>query len=591
MVTTGPHYNIYKSLLNPSRLMTDAQHDLVMTQRQITDHSILNRQRRQQIINKKRRFVERSVLLQTADDATISSHNNNVHDIDTSQTSIHSIQQMDSASSYNLTNQVDPTRAVQNYIHRDSTYDNNTLTNPNQSSSHIREISDGRDNRSRRDTTSHERPQSGDRQETSYNRGIDMPNTGADNRFHNNTSEQLTYNTDNRSTNTHHTATRIRLQQPETHGDNTGYKQQDNWRPVAASIIDGISIHDDVISTITKQSNATYLDLGPSSTEQLGSEEHPLSITHGDLNKTKDDLRNRWDHGSEQQTQFTTRNMDDEISERNQLYHEDLKDRLRGMGIPVQSPNTQQSPPPPPTHPETVNQSKYTSNSHIPSPPPPPPSPPPHTDDETRRTELAYWRRKVTLEEESAVKQAGMLLSMLSGIVETISGLFPNNFIKTKGLSEQVEKALEGGEFDLCIKDYCVSPGAIKMLRNPIMSFITSFLYIVLKTHVQHIRQTRTHSHSSKDDHKKQSNDHKKQSKKHKHRRHVSQTSSDSSSSTAQSSDDGTARSDRRRSTLPVSRTAFKANRDKSMEFGTVFVQQLSSLAPIMGTLHRVMER
>ena len=110
-------------------------------------------------------------------------------------------------------------------------------------------------------------------------------------------------------------------------------------------------------------------------------------------------------------------------------------------------------------------------------------------DESIRTQELRYWRKKVSLEEEAAVKQAGMLLSLLSSFVESFTNAIGFTTIRTKGLSEAIQTALESGDFDLAIKSYCVSPQALNMLKNPVTSFMTSFGHVLLRTHIENVKR------------------------------------------------------------------------------------------------------
>jgi hypothetical protein len=112
------------------------------------------------------------------------------------------------------------------------------------------------------------------------------------------------------------------------------------------------------------------------------------------------------------------------------------------------------------------------------------------TSDKTARSqELAYWRKKVSMEEESAVKQAGMLLTMLSSFLESFTSAIGFNLVRTNGLSTAIQNALESGDFDLAIKSYCVNPSTISMLKNPVASFLTSFSHVMLRTHLDNIKK------------------------------------------------------------------------------------------------------
>jgi hypothetical protein len=93
------------------------------------------------------------------------------------------------------------------------------------------------------------------------------------------------------------------------------------------------------------------------------------------------------------------------------------------------------------------------------------------------------------MEEESAVKQAGMLLTMLSSFLESFTSAIGFNLVKTTGLSTAIQNALESGDFDLAIKSYCVNPSAISMLKNPMASFLTSFGHVMLRTHLDNMKK------------------------------------------------------------------------------------------------------
>ena len=106
-----------------------------------------------------------------------------------------------------------------------------------------------------------------------------------------------------------------------------------------------------------------------------------------------------------------------------------------------------------------------------------------------RSQELRYWRKRVSLEEEAAVKQAGMLLSLLSSFAESFTNGIGFTTIRTQGLSDAIQGALEAGDFDLAIKSYCVSPQALHLLKNPVTSFLTSFGHVVLRTHIENVKR------------------------------------------------------------------------------------------------------
>jgi hypothetical protein len=105
--------------------------------------------------------------------------------------------------------------------------------------------------------------------------------------------------------------------------------------------------------------------------------------------------------------------------------------------------------------------------------------------------EMEYWRKKVSLEEEAAMKQAGMFLTLLSNLMESLTSAVGFKHIKIDGLSTHVETALETGAFDLAIKNYCSNPSTLYLLQSPTSSFVTSFAHIVLRTHLGNVQRER----------------------------------------------------------------------------------------------------
>jgi hypothetical protein len=115
--------------------------------------------------------------------------------------------------------------------------------------------------------------------------------------------------------------------------------------------------------------------------------------------------------------------------------------------------------------------------------------PPPKMSHDVHMREMEYWKKKVSLEEEAAMKQAGMVLTLISNLLESLTSAVGFKHIKIEGLSTQVETALETGAFDLAIKNYCTNPATLHLLQSPTSSFITSFIHIVLRTHLKNVQQ------------------------------------------------------------------------------------------------------
>ncbi len=81
-----------------------------------------------------------------------------------------------------------------------------------------------------------------------------------------------------------------------------------------------------------------------------------------------------------------------------------------------------------------------------------------------------------------------MLVLMANGI-ESANSAFGCRAIKTKGLSDDVEAAVEAGEFDTSIKAFAITPAALQIINNPITSFGTTFGSILLQTHLRNLKE------------------------------------------------------------------------------------------------------
>ena len=109
--------------------------------------------------------------------------------------------------------------------------------------------------------------------------------------------------------------------------------------------------------------------------------------------------------------------------------------------------------------------------------------------DETKTKELAYWREKANRDEEAAIRRSGVILILLANGIESINSALNCKAIKTKGLSDDIEAAVDSGEFDTCIKSLAITPTAMKIINNPIASFSTTFGSILLSTHMRNMKE------------------------------------------------------------------------------------------------------
>ena len=107
---------------------------------------------------------------------------------------------------------------------------------------------------------------------------------------------------------------------------------------------------------------------------------------------------------------------------------------------------------------------------------------------QTKRDEMQYWRKKATLEEQSSVRQTGVMITLVANFIESLNNSLGGKFIKSTGLSNMVESALEEGEFDVAIRSFASNPQASKFLKNPISSFVTVFGGILMAVHVRNIK-------------------------------------------------------------------------------------------------------
>jgi len=120
---------------------------------------------------------------------------------------------------------------------------------------------------------------------------------------------------------------------------------------------------------------------------------------------------------------------------------------------------------------------------------PPPPITRTAEEQEKRDKEIIFYKKKASLEEEAAVRQASLVLTLISNGVESLSSAINLQAVKTDGLSDNVEKALTAGEFDLAIKAYTDNPSSQVILRNPVTSGITAFGNVLLKTHNENMKK------------------------------------------------------------------------------------------------------
>ena len=142
------------------------------------------------------------------------------------------------------------------------------------------------------------------------------------------------------------------------------------------------------------------------------------------------------------------------------LYQQELKSRIKSL-----------------THPEDSHASQGQN-----------------VDGDLRQQEMEYWKKKVSLEEQAAIKQAGMVLTLLSNVIESFTNAIGFKMIRIQGLSTQMESALQMGDFDLAIRSYISHPSTIQLLQNPMASFVTSFGHVVLRTHLNNIKRERAAS-------------------------------------------------------------------------------------------------
>lgn len=109
-------------------------------------------------------------------------------------------------------------------------------------------------------------------------------------------------------------------------------------------------------------------------------------------------------------------------------------------------------------------------------------------DEDEERRQIEYLRKKASLKEKTIISHAGLVLSLLSNTIETGANALSFDTIKLAGFADNVQAGVESGDFDLAIKAVSSNPTAIAVLENPLANFASTFASILVKTHVDNVK-------------------------------------------------------------------------------------------------------
>lgn len=105
----------------------------------------------------------------------------------------------------------------------------------------------------------------------------------------------------------------------------------------------------------------------------------------------------------------------------------------------------------------------------------------------TNRKELEHWRMKLSLEEKELAQNCNTFIAVGADVIETLCDAICFDTFETKSLSNEIQKCIEEGRFNNCIRQYA-NMGGTDWMKNPIMSFLTTFCSITLKNHIEQKR-------------------------------------------------------------------------------------------------------
>ena len=110
-------------------------------------------------------------------------------------------------------------------------------------------------------------------------------------------------------------------------------------------------------------------------------------------------------------------------------------------------------------------------------------------EQEERKREMKLWDEKLTLDQTSRQNQYKMLISFGAEFIEATCEALGFLAFKTKNLSSKVEEAIESGDFDECVRQYC-NMNTNSVLKHPLSHFGTLFCRIALKNHLHEEKST-----------------------------------------------------------------------------------------------------
>jgi hypothetical protein len=98
--------------------------------------------------------------------------------------------------------------------------------------------------------------------------------------------------------------------------------------------------------------------------------------------------------------------------------------------------------------------------------------------------ELKWWREKSQTDVNTSVTQLGMCLAVLASFLETGNAAIGGTaLLRTQNLAENMQAAIDNGEFNMSLRAAVNTPSALNILKNPITSFTTTFASVLLDTH------------------------------------------------------------------------------------------------------------
>ena len=105
-------------------------------------------------------------------------------------------------------------------------------------------------------------------------------------------------------------------------------------------------------------------------------------------------------------------------------------------------------------------------------------------DEDLLGKEQRYWRQYLSLEDQEVANGFTTVVLLIADVVETmLSDVMDFHVFETKGLSDQMKEAVDGGRFRSAIRRFRDSGGA-SFMKDPYKNALTTFAGIALKNHM-----------------------------------------------------------------------------------------------------------